>query len=176
MALAVMLSLCPLHSCDSGPSLSHRLMFDAGSQFILQWTADIPKKMLRLCATAQCSEHQYISLGFGGGYKMQDMDMVAAFLEEDGTAVTRTYYSETPVGFPTGRPTMEIRNVSQVFDNGTAHLCFTRPFHTGHHPIQDGTFVSWAIGSLWDDDMDDHGMQRGTQKVQFLSARAGSEL
>ena len=35
--------------------------------------------------------------------------MVAAFLEEDGTAVTRTYYSETPVGFPTGRPTMEIR-------------------------------------------------------------------
>ena len=36
MALAVMLSLCPLHSCDSGPSLSHRLMFDAGSQFILQ--------------------------------------------------------------------------------------------------------------------------------------------
>ena len=162
-----------------GPQhLQNTLLLDpsGSAAFALHWTADGDQEQLQLCATARCSPREYISVGFADGRVMDNTDIVAAYITEMGQPTVKTYYSNKKIGFPSGRPTLQIHDQAASFSNGSAQLCFSRAFLSGHHRVEDGMWVSWAIGNLWDDDMDDHGVVRGMLRVDFLSQPQGPEL
>eukprot|EP00667_Euglena_gracilis_P020736 EG_transcript_22489 len=165
-------------SAFSPPPFESHLLLDEPANLTLHWTADVALDVLRLCVTAPCLPSQYLSLGFSAGHRMRDTDIVAAFLAPgSGQPMVRSYYAARSVGFPDGPPTLAITEPMAQFMDRTATLCFTRPFASGHHVVGAATWVSWAIGHLWNGDLDDHGTQRGQRQVDFLpSAGTPSEL